>query len=134
ERTHAQFGLRNQTAEHGLQSANLLTPTFPPPSAWYAYREYAQMSGRMIKLSKSSTVDGLATWDTAGKTLHILVGRGRKYVPTARAGWIGVAKHPFASLTGSLDWVWDKFEATGIPDEGRTWLKVITPGAVKFAT
>ena len=30
-----------------------------------------------------------------------------------------MAKHPVASLTGSLDWVWDKFETTGIPDELR---------------
>ena len=91
------------------------------------------MIGRMIKVSKSSTVDGLATWDAGSKTIHIIVGRGRKYVPTARAGWVGVAKHPIASLTGGLDWVWDKFEATGIPEEWRGYLKVLTPGAVKFA-
>ena len=72
----------------------------------------------------------MATWDAGSKTIHILVGRGRKYVPTARAGWVGVAKHPIASLTGSLDWVWDKFEATGIPEEWRGYLKVITPGQV----
>ena len=133
ERSHAQFGVRNKTSEHGLQVASLLSPKSEPRAAWWAYREYAQMTGRMIKLSKSSTVDGLATWEAATKTIHIIVGRGRKYVPTARAGWVGVAKHPIASLTGSLDWVWDKFETTGIPEEGRNWLKVITPAAVKFA-
>ena len=85
----------------------------------------------MIKLTKSSTVDGLATLEATSKTLDILIGRGRKYVPTARAGWIGVAKHPIASLTGSLDWVWDKFEATGIPDEWRKVFRIVTPTAVK---
>jgi hypothetical protein len=133
ERSHAQFGLRNKTAEHGLQIASLLSAKYEPRAPWFAYREYAQMQGRMIKVSKSSTVDGLATLDTASKTLHILVGRGRKYVPTARAGWIGVVKHPIASLTGSLDWVWDKFETTGIPEEWRKVFAVITPGAVKIA-
>src|SRR5205085_715380 len=97
-------------------------------------REYAQMNGRTIKLSKSSTVDGLATYASASKTLHILVGRGRKYVPTARAGWIGVAKHPIGSLLGGLDWVWDKFETTGIPEEWRKVFAIITPGTVKIAT
>ena len=134
ERSKAQFGVRNKTGEHGIQLASLLSAKFEPRSPWWAYREYAQMTGRMIKVSKSSTVDGLATWEAGTKTIHILVGRGRKYVPTARAGWIGVVKHPIASLTGGLDWVWDKFETTGIPDEGRNWLKVITPGAVKVAT
>jgi hypothetical protein len=119
ERSHAQFGVRNKTGEHGLQIASLLSAKYEPRAPWFAYREYAQMSGRMIKLSKSGTVDGLATLDTASKTLHILVGRGRKYVPTARAGWIGVVKHPIASLFGSIDWVWDKFETTGIPDDFR---------------
>jgi hypothetical protein len=61
ERSHAQFGIRNKTSEHGLQVASLLTPKFEPRSTWWAYREYAQMSGKMIKVSKSSTVDGLAT-------------------------------------------------------------------------
>ena len=134
ERSRAQFGVRNKTGEHGAQLTSFLTPKFEPRAAWWAYREYAQMNGRMIKLSKSSTVDGLASYESASKTLHILVGRGRKYVPTARAGWIGVAKHPIASLLGSLDWVWDKFETTGIPEEWRKVLVIITPGYVKIAT
>ena len=88
------------------------------------------MPGRMVKVSKSSTVDALATIDEPKKRMHILAGRGRRYVPTARAGWIGVVKHPIASLTGSIDWVWDKFETTGIPDELRKIGKAITPGSV----
>ncbi|HEV8605920.1 MAG TPA: hypothetical protein VGQ99_11165 [Tepidisphaeraceae bacterium] len=133
ERSKAQFGVRNKTGEHGLQMASLLSAKSEPRSTWWVYREYARMPGRMIKVSKSGTVDGLATWESGSKTIHILVGRGRRYVPTARAGWIGVVKHPIASLTGSLDWVWDKFETTGIPEEGRSWLRVITPFAVNVA-
>src|SRR5256886_14284843 len=69
ERSHAQFGVRNKTSEHGLQVASLLTAKFEPRSTWFAYREYAQMTGRIIKVSKSSTVDGLATWDAPNKTI-----------------------------------------------------------------
>ncbi len=130
ERSRAQVALRNKTGEHGQQMASLLSAKFEPRAPWWVYKEYSQMPGRLIKVSKSSTVDGMATWDEPRKHMHILAGRGRRYVPSTRAGWIGVAKHPTSSLTGSIDWVWDKFETTGIPDELRSLGKAVIPGSV----
>src|SRR4051812_36887383 len=49
ERSRAQFGVRNKTGEHGAQLTSFLTPKFEPRAPWWAYREYAQMNGRMIK-------------------------------------------------------------------------------------
>jgi hypothetical protein len=125
ERSNALFGIRNRSSESGVQLTGLLTKDFEPRANWWVYREYARMSGQMVKVSKSATADALATWEESGKTIHILVGRGRKYVPSTRAGWSGVLKHPVASLSGSLETVWDKFENTGVPDEIRGITKVV---------
>jgi hypothetical protein len=130
ERSNALFGIRNRSSESGVQLCSLLTKDFEPRANWWVYKEYAQMRGQMVKVSKSATVDALATWDESSKTLQLLVGRGRRYVPSTRAGWVGVAKYPIASLTGSLETVWDKFDATGVPDEIRDVARFVAYPAV----
>jgi hypothetical protein len=52
----------------------ILTPNHLPRATWWAYRYYAELQGRSLKLRAASHVDGVAAVDWTGRTLHILLG------------------------------------------------------------
>jgi len=54
----------------------LLTPTYKEPRAtWWAYKSYADMTGQLVAVTRSASVDGLAAFDGAIPSAVILLGR-----------------------------------------------------------
>ncbi len=46
-----------------------------PRSTWWAYKAYADVNGRLVKVTPAKEVDGLAGRDLTAKTAHIVLGR-----------------------------------------------------------
>lgn len=73
----------------------LLTPTtFKPRATWWVYKRYADMTGRLKKVTPTQAADGLAAWDPATGKATILLGR---FAPeTADEGIEVICKNPKA--------------------------------------
>lgn len=84
ERSKVEAAARKGWGEHGTQLANLLTDDFKPRSTWWAYKAYADLTGRRAGLNKSGTVDGIAAWDAQRKTAQIILGRARSSLGTTQ--------------------------------------------------
>lgn len=63
-------GCENQTLD-GL----LTYPERAPRASWWAYKAYADVSGRLIDLKPSETADGIAGVDTKSRRVNIALGR-----------------------------------------------------------
>ena len=56
----------------------LTHPDKQPRSTWWAYKGYADVTGRLIDLRPSATVDGVAGIDPKTKMVHVVLGRDGK--------------------------------------------------------
>jgi hypothetical protein len=65
--------------EFGFKLTHLFTNDLKPRSVYHTYREYAALAGagRSVKVNSSPTVDGVAVWDKAKRTVRVLIGRNR---------------------------------------------------------
>ncbi len=55
--------------------ANILTDNYKPKSAWWTYKGYAAIAGRMVDVKPSASVDGMASYDKERNTASLLLGR-----------------------------------------------------------
>jgi hypothetical protein len=70
--------MRGIDERFGIKLHHLITKEQQPRSLYHAYTAYAdlvQAGGRVVKLSSSKTVDGLATWQAPARTVRVVLGR-----------------------------------------------------------
>jgi hypothetical protein len=63
----------NACANHSLDG--ILTSDQKPRSVWWAYKAYSELTGTIVAVRPSATIDGIACWDTKQQTIGILLGR-----------------------------------------------------------
>jgi MYXO-CTERM domain-containing protein len=54
---------------------HLLTNEKQPRSVWWAYERYARLNGRLARVTRGVTADGVAARDDGAKALRVVVGR-----------------------------------------------------------
>jgi len=73
---HACWGDKEGTSACENQSLDgILTPDKQPRSAWWAYKGYADITGRLVEVRPSASVDGVASLDVRSKTVRVILGR-----------------------------------------------------------
>ena len=55
--------------------SHLVTRELKPKSVYWAWRQYAEMRGRLVKVSGAPTADGVAAVDGSARTCTVLIGR-----------------------------------------------------------
>ena len=73
---HACWGDKDGASTCENQSLDgILTPDKQPRSAWWAYKGYADITGRLVEVRPSASVDGVAGLDVQSKTVRVILGR-----------------------------------------------------------
>jgi len=54
---------------------HLLTPDREPRSVWWAYRRYADVTGKLVTVKKGKATDAVAGYDLSTERIRVLVGR-----------------------------------------------------------
>ena len=95
----ARKGAGGTHRESGVQLAHLLTDrTLQPRSLWWAYRSYADLSGQAVKLTPSTTLDGIATIDAKGSVAQLLLARAAHFSKPPGEKGLAPVELKFANL------------------------------------
>ena len=94
----------------------LTHPDKQPRSAWWAYKCYADITGRLVDVESGEKVDGVAGKDAKAKTVKILLGgTGKKESPGIKVDLniANMKSAPFPAKTGKVHVVVERIPASG---------------------
>ena len=90
---HACWGDKDGASACENQSLDgILTPDKQPRSSWWAYKGYADITGRLVEVLPSANIDGVAGWDAKSQIARAILGRD---------GGTGDVEVEFAHVQGS---------------------------------
>lgn len=98
----------------------LTHPDRRPRSTWWAYKEYAEVNGRLVGLTPSVTINGVAGVDADAKEVRVLLGRHGGIKGEAEVRFVNLDKLPFLRRDGKV-----RIVAERIPDSG--WKALESP-------
>jgi hypothetical protein len=94
EKAHRENAWRRLHIRFGFKLSHIADNDGHPRSNYFAYKAYAELKGKLVKVNGSSTVDGLATWDREKHSGTIILARDR-----ARQGEVKPETPPLGEVT-----------------------------------
>lgn len=101
-------GCENQTLD-GL----LTYPDRKPRASWWAYKAYADVTGRLVELKPSETIDGIAGVDAKSKAVNIALGREGGEVGDVELVIASAGKLKFLGKSGAVHVVAKRLVTSG---------------------